>query len=190
MGFSGGPTFSTDKLSTVSGQEKRLANRAIAIHAYHFAYSNQTRATIDSAKAFFYDRRGDFKAFLFKDWTDYAATASGIGVGDDSTTDFQLVKTYTAGSNPYIRTIQYVKSGTLVVYIDGVPKALTSDYTVSATGLVTFVTPPANGELITADFEFYVPVRFDGDEFSAVMSFPNAIDAISVEQLSIVEVLP
>ncbi|MGE3713527.1 MAG: DUF2460 domain-containing protein, partial [Alphaproteobacteria bacterium] len=39
----------------------------------------------------------------------------------------------------------------------------------SVNGLLTFFSPPANGVVITADFEFDVPVRFDTDRLAATL---------------------
>ena len=51
--------------------------------------------------------------------------------------------------------------GTVTVAVDGV---LRQDWTCDAsTGLVTFATAPAANAVVTAGFEFDVPVRFDTD---------------------------
>ncbi len=188
IGFSGGPTFATDKLQLATGFEKRLQNRALAVHRYTFSYEDKPAATVIAAKAFFYGRRGDFKAFLFKDWTDFAATAELLGTGDGSNKDFQARRVYTDGANPYVRTIRHLKSGTLVVKLDGVTKTIVTDYTVSASGLVSFVTAPTAAALVTADFQFYVPVRFDGDAFQSQVPY-RSLDAMSIAGLAVVEVL-
>lgn len=58
-----------------------------------------------------------------------------IGTGDGSGTQFSL---------PW-------KPVTPAIYIDGVLKTLTTHYTVTPGGLVTFVTPPGNGTVLTWD---------------------------------------
>lgn len=186
LGFKGGPTFLTDKLGYVGGQEQRLQNRSITIHTYTWSYRNSTRDLIDELKAFFMDRRGDFKTWLLKDWSDYSVTNGAIGAGDGAETDFQTIKIY-GTTNPYSRTIRHVKSGTQTVKVDGVTVV---NYSVSSTGLITFTGAPSNGALITSSFEFYVPVRFDGDRFIAMVDYPEEIDAMSVEDLTAIEVVP
>ena len=189
VGFKGGPTFSTDKVVSVNMQERRLQNLTIARHLYTFALDNAAASVVTTLRAFWYDRRGDFKAFLFKDWSDYQLTNEQIAVGDGATLTAQITKTYTAGNNPYVRVIRHIKSGTLVVKIDGVTKTLTTDYTVNSTGLITFVSAPSNGALITVTADFYVPVRFEGDAFATVL--PNqGLAAISVDGLQAIEVIP
>jgi len=189
VGFRGGPTFSTDKVVSVNMQERRLQNLSIARHVYSFMLDNASAAIVATLRAFWFDRRGDFKAFLFKDWADFQCVGEQIGIGDGAQTTFQCIKTYTAGNNPYERIIRYLKAGTLVVYLNGVPKVLTTDYTVNSTGAITFVSAPAVGVIPTYDGEFYVPVRFEGDSFATVL--PNQLlDAVSVDGLQAIEVIP
>lgn len=190
LGFKGGPTFSTDKLTMVSGQERRLQNRSVAIHTYQWSFKNTSLQIEAALKAFWFDRRGDFKPWLLKDWSDFSGTMQPIGVGTGALAGFQLIKTYTAGSNPYVRTIQYIKGGTLAVYVNGVLKATPGDYTVGATGLVTFGAAPADSAIIEASYEFYVPVRFEGDHFTSVVDYQPHMDIISVEDLTALEVIP
>jgi uncharacterized protein (TIGR02217 family) len=190
LGFKGGPTFSTDKLVMVNGQERRLQNRDVAIHIYTWNYTNTSRAIEASLRDFFLDRRGDFKAWLLKDHADYSAASEPIGVGDASATAFQVIKTYSAGSNPYVRTIRHIKAGTLSVFLNGAPQTITTHYTVSSSGLITFVSAPGVGAIVTATFEFYVPVRFEGDRYNAIVNYQSQMDIISVEDLTAIEVVP
>jgi uncharacterized protein (TIGR02217 family) len=190
LGFKGGPVFSTDKLTMVSGQERRLQNRSVAVHTYQWSYKNTSIAIEAQLKAFWFDRRGDFKSWLLKDWSDFSGTLEPIGLGTGSLADFQLIKTYTAGVNPYQRTIRHLKAGTLAVYVDGVLKTLTTHYTVNSTGLVHFVAAPANGTVITATYEYYVPVRFEGDSYVSIVDYNPGMDIISVEDLRAIEVIP
>jgi uncharacterized protein (TIGR02217 family) len=190
LGFKGGPTFSTDKLVMVNGQERRLQNRSVAIHNYVWSFKNTSLAIEASLKAFWFDRRGDFKAWLLKDWSDYSGTLQAIGVGTGALTTFQLIKTYTAaGSNPYQRTIRHIKAGTLSVYVDGV-LAPDTGYTVTGTGLITFSVAPASGKIVTATYEFFVPVRFEGDRFTSIVDFQPQMDIISIEDVTAIEVVP
>lgn len=190
-GFKGGPRFSTDKVTSVNMQERRLQNLSIARHFYSWTQKDTDAALIATLRAFWYDRRGDFKAFLFKDWTDFQCVECQIGIGDGVQAAFQATKLYTAGFNPYVRVIRHIKSGTLVVKVDGVTKTPTTHYTVSATGLITFTMGniPAEGAIITITCEFYVPVRFDGDAFEP--SIPYTLpDVLDLDSLQAVEVIP
>src|ERR1700747_261453 len=97
VGFKGGPTFSTDKVISVSNQERRLQNQSVARHTYSWALDNAPADIITTLRAFWFDRRGDFKAFLFKDWADFQLSAELIFVGDGIANTCQITKTYTAG---------------------------------------------------------------------------------------------
>lgn len=191
VGFKGGPTFSTDKVVSVNMQERRLQNLTIARHVYSFMLDNAAASVVTALRSFWFDRRGDFKAFLFKDWADYQCVGEQIGIGDGVQTVFQCIKTYTAGNNPYERVIRHIKSGTLVVKVGGVTQTLTTAYTVNSTGLITFTGGhiPALDAVISVDGEFYVPVRFDGDAFATVLA-NQGLAAISVDGLQTIEVIP
>lgn len=70
------------------------------------------------------------------------------------------------------RTIKKVKDGTLSFYVDGATQTEGggADYTMDyQTGIVTFNggSEPGNGTIVTADFEFYVPARFETDQMPA-----------------------
>ena len=73
----------------------------------------------------------------------------------------QLQKTYTLGSQSTLRPIVKPVSGTVTVYADGTPHAGTIDTT---TGLFLPTAPWSGGDVITADFEFDVPVMFASDD--------------------------
>ena len=165
-GSSGGPEFSTDVVITHSGHEQRNVNWSDARAVYNVSHGVKTQNQLDSLIAFFRARQGMAYGFRFKDWSDYNITGQQIGIGDGVVTDFQLVKQYVSTPTTVTRDIKKPVSGTVTVYIDDVEQS--SGVSVdSTTGIVTFTTPPALGEIITTDFEFDVPVRFDTDRLSA-----------------------
>ncbi len=55
------------------------------------------------------------------------------------------------------------------------------------TGLVTFTVAPDAGALVTAGYEFDVPVRFDTDELDIDLS---AFEAGAVPRIPLVEIVP
>lgn len=166
-GSTGGPEYSTDVVITQSGYEQRNSNWQQARASYNVAHGIKTQAQLDVLIAFFRARKGRADGFRFKDWTDYQAAAQLLGQGDGAATQFQLVKHYISGSVTQTRTIYKPVSGTVGLYLDGIPES-PEDFTVNTvTGVVTLDTAPAEGVLVTADFEFDVPVRFDTDRLSA-----------------------
>jgi len=167
-GSAGGPEYSTDIVITQGGHEQRNQNWSAARLRYNVAYGVRSQPQLDSLIAFFRARKGRADGFRFKDWTDYNATAQSIGTGDGSATQFQLLKTYVSGSVTETRTISKPVTGSVSVHLAGILQ--TSGVTIStATGIVTFSTPPGSGVAITASFEFDVPVRFDTDRLSAAL---------------------
>ncbi|HSC17810.1 MAG TPA: DUF2460 domain-containing protein, partial [Rhizomicrobium sp.] len=92
-----------------------------------------------------------------------------IGTGDGTTTQFQLIKTYTSGPSSWMRTIGKPVAGTARVAVAGVEQTsgIAIDHT---TGLITFDSAPATGAAITAGFEFDTPARFDTDSLSINLS--------------------
>jgi uncharacterized protein (TIGR02217 family) len=165
-GSSGGPEFSTDVVITHSGHEQRNANWSEARAVYNVSHGVKTQAQLDNLISFFRARQGRAYGFRFKDWSDYNVTGQQIGIGDGSTTQFQLIKQYVSSPISVSRDIKKPVSGTLVTYLDDVEQSSGVSMDAS-TGVVTFTSPPLSSEVITADFEFDVPVRFDTDRLSA-----------------------
>lgn len=108
---------------------------------------------------------GRGETFLFRHWADYRAVGNYIGEGDGTTTEFQLYRTYEIGLSRRMRKITRPVAGTVVAYVDGIETAVTVN---AETGVITFGAAPAGSTVITADFEFDLPVRFDSDDLEVV----------------------
>lgn len=194
--FGGG--FSTVVQGTSTGHEYRLARQQQARHRYRLLKTLQSQAEALALKTFAIARRGALHSFRLKDWSDYTSAADGttaptvldsfIGVGDGAQVQFQLYKTYDqSGAAPYHRTIELPVAGTVVAALDG---AGTGAFTfTNPGGIVTFTSPPGIGVIVTAGYQFDVPVRFDGaiDAWNQMRS--DAFDAWTLDQLECVEVL-
>ena len=158
----GGGEFSTEVVKFAGGAEARNANWAYPLERWDVAYGVKTQALLDTLREFFYARQGRLHGFRFKNHDDYQGTTEPIGTGDDSDTTFQLVKRYTSGGYNFDRKITKPVSGTTHIFFGGAEQ--NSGWTVSTvTGIVTFNTPPTVGTIITATFNFDIPVRFDTD---------------------------
>lgn len=168
-GSAGGPEYSTDIVITHGGYEQRNVNWSQARAKYNVAHGLKTQSQLDALIAFFRARKGRADGFRFKDWSDYKATAQYIGTGNGSNKIFQLVKTYSSGNITETRIITKPVSSSIAVYVNATLQP-GSAYTVdTTTGKITFVTAPANSAVVTTDFEFDVPVRFDTDRLSATL---------------------
>lgn len=166
-GSSGGPEYSTDIVITHGGYEQRNVNWSQARAKYNVAHGVKTQSQLDALIAFFRARKGRAVGFRFKDWSDYKVTAQVIGTGNGTNTAFQLVKTYISGGITETLTITKPVVGTVNVYIAGVLQTSTAYALDTTTGIITFTTAPASSAIITADFQFDVPARFDTDTLSA-----------------------
>lgn len=185
-GSTGGPEFSTDVLELGSGFEQRNVNWALGRHRYNVAHGVRTRTDIDTIRAFFYARQGRAHGFRYKDWADYSGTdeATDPTVGDTIETDFQICKNYASGGITYVREIKKPVAGSVTVELDGVPQG--AGWTVdTTTGIITFAAAPGAGVVVTASFQFDVPVRFDSD-FLPVSLQTSDLD--NLEDIPIVEV--
>ena len=183
FGAVGGAMYSTDIISTYSGHEQRNINWNNARGKWNVAYGVKTPASMQLIIAFFRARQGRAIGFRFKDWTDYDVVLGNLGVGNGTKTIFQLRKQYISGNVIFNRIINKPVIGSLKIYQNGILK--TSGVSMdSTTGLVTLAPAPANGVIITADFEFDVPVRFDTDNMNISA---DAYQTLSWNDISVVE---
>lgn len=168
-GSTGGPTRLTSITTLRSGYEVRNTPWSAPLHTYDASTGIRTLTDLSDFIDFWHAMYGPLHGFRWKDWADYRSAVptidfddQTIGTGTGSLTTFQLIKTYAASSASYVRTITKPVSGTVRVGVNGVEQ--TSGWSVNTTtGVVTFVTAPTNGHVVTAGFEFDVPVRFDDD---------------------------
>ena len=164
----GGAGFQTIVQESASGHEYRISRQAQGRHRFTLRKELQSEEEAKAIKAFALGRRGALHSFRLKDWSDYTSNADGvtapttadqvIGIGDGSTTTFQLVKLYDgSGDAPYPRPISLPVTGTVVAALGGIT---TTAFTLTGYGSVVFTTAPTAATIITAGFEFDVPVRF------------------------------
>lgn len=172
FGSNGGPNFSTEIIVVDSGFERRNQNWAQARRVFDAKAGVRSASDAAALLNFFHARAGRARGFRLRDWSDYSSADDNvsapsfsdqtIGLGDDGTINFQLVKNYANGGVTHARTINKPVSGSVVIGVGGA--LLGSGWSVdNTTGIVTFSIPPAGGQTITAGFLFDVPVRFDTD---------------------------
>ncbi len=192
-GARGGPERRTQIVELASGDEERNASWANSRRRYDAAYGIRRADDLAAVVAFFEARNGRLYGFRWKDWADYtsrlpsglpAATDQALGTGDGTATDFQLVKVYSSGSQSWTRTITKPVDGTVTVAIDGIEQS--SGWSVdTTTGLITFTTAPASGAIITAGFEFDVPVRFDTDTLDVTLDIERLGSITSIPLIEV-----
>ncbi len=171
LGASGGPERRTEIVTLASGHEERNTRWADSRRRYDAGYGVRSLDDLHAVIAFFEERRGRLFGFRWQDRTDYQSCAPGgtpaptdqtIATGDGEKTAFQLIRTYGSAFAPWRRPIRKPVAGSVTLAVDGEP--LADGWTCDpATGVVTFDTPPADGAVLSAGYQFDVPVRFDTD---------------------------
>ena len=179
QGATGGPRFKTSVQTALSGIEQRIAEWDVARCEYDVGYAARDKALLSAVIKLYRDRQGAAFPFRFKDWNDFEVTDAEIGTGDGDLTAFQLVKRYDLVFE-VIRVIQLPVEGTVEITVGGDPID-EADFTVDYnTGMLTFDTAPAADEVITATFEFDVPVRFADDALKVSMTLDDLGDIPSI----------
>lgn len=186
-GFTGGPMYKVDVGSSDGGGEQRNLRWETPLYEYstdlRLVVENGGQLGLDDLIAFFRLAKGRYHSFRFKDWADYRAVDSHIATANGSTTAFQLRKVYQYGINLEYRIITKPVVNSVVVKVNGV---VVTNYTVNyTTGIIVFDTAPANGNSITASFDFDVQVRFNIDKLPVAI---NNYQTRDFNQISLVEV--
>jgi uncharacterized protein (TIGR02217 family) len=182
FGSVGGPERRTEIVTLANGFEERNTLWDHSRRRYDAGVGLRSLDDVERLIAFFEARRGQVYGFRWKDWSDFKSCPASktvtavdqiIGTGDGRTVSFGLVKTYRSGGAEYVRPIVKPVAGSVKVAIARDDKVEGLEFTVDpATGVVRFVTPPDTGTVVSAGFEFDVPVRFDTDRIqTSVASF-------------------
>ena len=195
FGSLGGPERRTEVVTLANGFEERNTPWQHSLRRYDAGLGMRSLDDVEVLIAFFEARRGQLFGFRWKDWSDFKSctpsatpdyTDQKLGDGDGITRVYQVQKTYESGTFSYTRPIRKPVEGSLRVAIQGDPQIETIDYTVdTATGEVTFVDAPGPGAIVTAGFEFDVPVRFDTDRIQTSVASFQAGEVPSVPVLEV-----
>lgn len=167
------PVMSTRVMTAASGVEYRAQDWSYPRWKFTlpFQFLRQYNAYIEwsTLVGFVLQQAGMFGNFIYDDPFDDTVTNQQIGVGDGTTTVFPLVRTIGGFTEPilYVNTVSSVfKAGVLQ----------TTGYSVTQVGpygldSITFVSAPAIGAAITANFTFFFVCRFlqDDPEFNNFM---------------------
>jgi uncharacterized protein (TIGR02217 family) len=150
--------------TALSGKERRAQLWSFPRYTFKIKYdylrdTGTSPTDIQKLIGFYNAMGGAAQNFLFQDEKDNSITGQTIGIGDGTTTAFQLVRDY----GGFVEPIFGIASAP-TMYLNSSP---TLAFTWSTLGLVTFTSPPGVGVVITADFSFYYRVRFakDTNEF-------------------------
>ena len=195
FGSIGGPERRTEIVTLANGFEERNTPWAHSRRRYDAGLGLRSLEDIEKLIAFFEARQGQLIGFRWKDWSDFKSSTANkepdfrdqvIGEGDGETTEFQLTKSYRSGEESYHRPVKKPVQGTVTIGFSGDQMTQGVDWTLDlSSGIVTFEHPPNVGVIVTAGFQFDVPVRFDIDHIhTSVASF----QAGEVPNVPVVEV--
>ncbi|ARO24737.1 hypothetical protein TAL182_CH02991 [Rhizobium sp. TAL182] len=175
VGYTSGPEFLTAITSVSGGFERRNARRANPRWRFDFSIAELDDDQIRQMLDFYMGRRGPLYSWLLKDPWNHQLVDEMILTAAGGETTAQIIKRYDIGGNPYSRTIRYIASGTLKVFVDG-----SEDTGATQTnGLITLSGALSAGEVVTvgseaSPTEYYFPVRFRNDFAGLQMSSQSA----------------
>ena len=194
FGSSGGPERLTEIVTLANGFEERNSPWSQSRRRYDAGIGVRSLDDLSEILRFFEARHGQLYGFRWKDWLDFKsclpsetpqAVDQVLTAGSDPLV-YQLTRSYSDGAGTYLREITKPVQGTVHVALDGVQLVDGTDFTVDTeTGLVTLATAPPTSAIITAGFEFDVPVRFGADTIEVNLS---AFEAGEIPAIPIVEV--
>lgn len=176
LGASGGPRRATEIVTLGSGHEKRNQRWSGSRRRFDVGYGVKTLDQLYALLEFFEARRGPLHAFRFRDPLDWKSSAPGqepssidqhIGVGDGVEAQFEFRKQYGSGASAWWRVIDKPVPESIQIAVDGTAKSLGDDFAFNAENASVEFTVgaiPAAGAVVTAGFEFDVPVRFEQEE--------------------------
>lgn len=170
--------------TTPSQREFRWRDHTVARYQFtlpfDFLRSASAASEWQTLVGFYNARGGSYDDFLFVDSTDASVVAQAFGVGDGTTTAWQLVRTLGAVAEPVYGIVAAPK-----IFKNGVEQV--SGLTVNARGLVTFAAAPASGVALTWTGAFAWRCRFLRGE----LEFENfARDFWSAAKVELLTLLP
>jgi uncharacterized protein (TIGR02217 family) len=148
--------FSTLVFQADSGREKRRAKWSRPVRMVSCSLNNQSEAGVALVWDFFKARQGKYDPFWVKFPTSYKVTGEAVGIGNGVQTVFPLdyFPIDIASFKGYV-------NGVLVVGGYTLQNDLTNE-----TAKIVCSVPPVAGAVVTADYEYYIQVRFDDDKLS------------------------
>jgi uncharacterized protein (TIGR02217 family) len=171
------PRWSTEIVEVDSGAEQVTQRWATPLHKFTLPEAVRDMSVFNAVRDHWLVMRGPAYTWPWRDPLDFASATlvepnvpptltaldQPLGIGDGVTTQFQIIKRYTRGSQTFDRPIVLPILSSILIASNGVP--VTSGFSVSRPGgIVTFDTPPINDRVLTCGFFFDVEVRFEDDK--------------------------
>lgn len=169
--------------TTPSRREFRARDSSVPLYRwtlpFEFLRVSQANPDWQTLVGFYNQQGGPFDDFIFVDQLDQIVVNQTIGVGDGSTTVFQLARALGGFLEPV-----YAPVGSQTIQVAGSTVTPTS---ISATGVVTLASAPTAGQLVTWTGSFGWRVRF-ADEYADFEQFMAAFWAL--KKLTLLSIKP
>lgn len=183
------PIFETDVKRALSGKESRLQLMAYPLMEFDLEYEwlddSIAASHLKALVGLFMAMRGRADTFLYTDPTFNSVTDYQFGVGATGVTTMQLSATWQNSGGPgYPEIVQNV-NGAPVIKVAGVTKTPGVDYTLGATGIVSWINVPTPGQAVTWTGSFYYRCRFLKDRLTARQFMRNWWSTRSVQFQSV-----
>lgn len=167
------PIFKNARQQALSGKESRLAYMQYPLWrfelTYEFLRDNIATSDLKALAGLYLACLGDYDTFLYTDPVYNTVAAEPFGTGDGTTTGpFQLIATWQNAGGPGTPDLIQNLNGTPQIFKAGVLQTVVTNYTISPTGVVTFVSAPAAAAALTWTGSFYYRCRFEQSELSLV----------------------
>ena len=189
------PCWKTLQNQTISGVKKFLQLYTYPYYEFNLTFNylndiNKQNDDIHTLAGFYNKVGGAGVDFLYADvlFEDNTVTSQEFGNGDDETTVFQLMHTYGGFTEPVFGIIEppeiYLKDNNTGV---NTPLVEGTDYEVSTTGLVTFVTAPATDFTLMWSGKWYYRCHFQNDEAELEQIFYGgwALEELILESIKV-----
>lgn len=151
--------WDTVKHDALSGKRTRYPNWTYPLYKYDLPLnvlrSGSAYLEWQQLEGFINSVQGAAQLWAFSDPNDSSVTAQGFGIGDGTSTAFQLVRALGNFTQPV-----FLVNGTPTITINGTP---TVAFSLSAYGVVTFNSAPAAAAALAWSGSYYWPCRFDDD---------------------------
>lgn len=150
------PNWNVTVKKSGTGKRKSMTTQAYTHWELTMSFRCLDQAQIEKAAGFFSMIKGPLTPFLWKDMDDYKQEKVRIGAGNGENKEFQLLRNL---GGYYVEPILDIIPGTLTVYADNTPIAVSSE----TDGWTVLATAPPMGSIVTATFEYYWRVAIAGD---------------------------
>lgn len=170
------PIWKTRVQEALSGKETALGYQQYPKFRFelNFEWLDSAAATNDYRKVagLYGAMNGRYDTFLYTDPRFNTLVDENFGTGNGALTAFQIIAKDQNSGGPGVAEIIQNFNGAVTIKDNGVTRTGGGvDYTLGATGIVTFTTPPVNAHALTWSGAFYYRCRFleDEQDFSEFM---------------------